>query len=259
MANRLERLNSLEREIMDSWLKEGIALKTIRDESLYTERGYSSFADYYTEYLQLNRQMVSYRIQAATTAINVIKTQETLDTSENTYRRLSKVPKEKQQIAFDKACEIAVSSGAARVTANHVEKAVIETMGGYSPEVLFASQRWGFTEDTEKLNILQKWFDRSKDSDSKFWAVYHSGVIDPQDGLESVEFATATIEEITQVAERWRLARIIADSEFKPIIGIVNRADLEIDGMRIVTDSWQGKKVKLIVKILEDEKVIEDE
>ena len=110
-AKQWDTLLKAENDINDAWLKEGLALKKIRDEELFVLRGYSSFADYYTLYLKYHKSTVSLRISAAETALKVRIDTEKFNPSQSVYRELSFIPEDNQQTVINRACEISLTNG----------------------------------------------------------------------------------------------------------------------------------------------------
>ena len=235
-SQQWDTLLKAESDINDAWLKEGLALKKIRDEDLYLLRGYSSFANYYQSHLNYHKSTVSVRISAAETALQVRVDTDKYSPSQAVYRELTTIRDETiRQGIIDRACEISLSNGDNRVMAKHVTQAKIEHEGGYSAEVVAVADTWGFSNDIDKLNICQRWYDRGKDNpDGKFWMLAGSGVIDPVDDKPSVEFATASIEDIANVEYRWKMSKIQSDNPNPPIEGIVNKVELVVDGQNVV-------------------------
>lgn len=263
-AQQWQALYEAERDITSAWLSEGMALKRIRDEQLYTIRGYGSFAEYYQMHLKYHKSTVSLRISAAETAHKVRLDTEKYNPSQTVYRELSFVPDGDKQAVLERACEISVANGDERLMQKHIIQAKIEKEGGYDYEVIAVAETWGFANDIEKLQIAQQWYDKGKDNpDGKFWALAGSGVIDPVDGKDAIEFATASISDIANVEWRWQKSKIASDNPNPPIEGLVNAAELSIDGDGIVTgitlmiDGQNvrlpivNKKIKMTIKIME--------
>ena len=244
-------LKQAENDINDAWLKEGLALRKIRDNALYKLRGYDKFSSYYENHLKYDRSTVSRRISAAETALQVRIDTEKFAPSQSVYRTLSTINENDRQSIIDKACEISVSCGDERLMVKHVQQAKILHEGGYDSEVLAVAETYQFSNDIDKLNIVQRWYDRGKDNtDGKFWALAGSGVIDPSDGKEAIEFASATVEDIANVEYRWKLSKMASDNPNPPIEGIVNEVKLVVDGQNIVLPII-GKKVKINIKVFE--------
>ena len=241
-----------ENEINKAWRAEGLALKRIRDDALYEAKGYTSFAEYYSFELGYHKSTVSLRIKAAETTLNVRIEEQKFSPSQVVFRELSSVPEAEQQVIINIACELSLQANDDRLMAKHVKSAIQQHKGGYAPVVLRTAEKYGFSSDLERLNILQGWYDKGgADHDSKFWSVYHSGVLDPQDGDAPVSFAEDTLSDIRDAERRWQASKIIADNPKPAIEGFVNEARLVVDGMTISND-WIGKRVRIRVDILED-------
>lgn len=248
----LSLLLEAEQDIQKAWQLEGLALKRIRDNQLYEARGYTSFSRYYENEFGYHKSTVSLRIKAAETAQRVRITEQKFNPSQVVFRELASVPPEQQQSILDKACELSLLSKDNRVQAKHVRSAIQEAAGGYAVAVMDTARKWGFLGDLERMNILQGWYERGGDShDGKFWSIFHSGTLDPQDGKAVVSFAEDTISDIRDGERRWQSSKIIADNPNPAIEGFVNEARLVVDGQNIAQD-WQGKRVRIRIDILED-------
>jgi hypothetical protein len=262
-AQQWQALKEAERDISDAWLKEGLALKKIRDEQLFLLRGYASFVEYYQYHLKYHKSTVSLRMSAAETALKVRLDTEQYNPSQAVYRELSFVPDNDKQEVLERACEISVANGDERLMQKHVKQAKIEYEGGYDPEVIAVAETWGFSNDIEKLQICQAWYDKGKDNpDGKFWALAGSGVIDPADGKDPVEFATASISDISNVEWRWQKSKIQADNPNPAIEGLINGIELMVEndivnGVNIIVNGQNvklpivGKTIKMTIKIME--------
>lgn len=249
----MKALIRYERQITDAWLSEGVALKAIRENQLYEARGYRSFAEYYTQHYGYDKSTVSRRIGAAEACLNTQLDKEVAQPSQSVYRVLATVASDQQQKTLNRALEISISTGQSRVQVKHVRQAIQEHSGGFSDMVKAAGSKYGFLSDFEKMEIAQRWYERGRDDfNSKFYALYHSGVIDPADDGEPVEFAVAPIADIASVEKRWQRSLIASDNPNPPIEGVVNHATLVIDGQNIA-QHWKGKRIRLNVKVLDDE------
>lgn len=250
-SKQWQRLIDSESEITGAWLKEGLALQRIRDEELFLLRGYATFADYYRLHLKYHKATVSLRMSAAEVALQVRIDTEKFQPNQIVYRELSSIDESDRQSIIDRACELSVSNNDSRVMQKHVKQAIIESRGGYSEEVLAVARTYGFEGDMDKLQIAQRWHEGALDNpDGKFWMLAGSGVIDPADDKDPVDFASASIEDIARVEIRWQRSKIVADNPNPPIEGLVNEAKLVIDGQNIA-QNWQGKRVKITVKVFD--------
>lgn len=244
-----------EKHIQDAWVKAGIALKRIRDDRLYELRGYDSFVAYYQQEFGYHKSTVSRYISASTARVDILKkvSHPSLSASGHTvFRELSVIPADERIHISKRAVEIAAGDGAGRVMSKHVKQARQEHQKyTIANEVTQVAQKYGFTGDSERISILQRWYDNQTDEHSKFQAVRDSGVLDPADGNDPIHFATATIEAIVRLEKRWQQTRIqLANDKTVLITGTVNQASLVINGQN-VAHNWKGKRVRIRYEFLD--------
>lgn len=257
-ANLLEKqalFNVCNAAIHRNFITIGANLRRIRDEDLWRYAVYpqpcpwKSFEEFCIDVHELSKGYVSRLISAASIALTMeIKAGIEIPT-EPVASELKKVPEEKRVSILEDAAGKAIQAGRPLNSAD-IKLSRLEALGAIPFPVQKMAQNLDWAKDPDRMDVLLHWYQEGKDNpDSKFWAAYASGVLDPADGGKPVILRNASLREIHKLEQRWQ--RVVmeiskddpAKQEWTGVIEVID-GNIFIDGQTV---RIKGRKVKITV------------